>query len=130
MQFGTKDLIGFGVENAKLGLCAAGCLIQYVKDTQRTALPHIRSLTFDRQDDSVILDAATRRNLEITQNFAGGTDNTLAEVLDKTATPMGSRMFKRWLHQPMRNNDMLNQRLRCDLLKLKMRLTLPNFILP
>ncbi len=111
MQFGTKDLVGFGVENAKLGLCAAGCLIQYVKDTQRTALPHIRSLTFDRQDDSVILDAATRRNLEITHNLAGGTDNTLAEVLDKTATPMGSRMFKRWLHQPMRNNDMLNQRL-------------------
>lgn len=111
MQFGTKDLIGFGVENAKLGLCAAGCLIQYVKDTQRTALPHIRSLTFDRQDDSVILDAATRRNLEITQNLAGGSDNTLAEVLDKTATPMGSRMFKRWLHQPMRNNEVLNQRL-------------------
>ena len=111
MQFGTKDLVGFGVENAKLGLCAAGCLIQYVKDTQRTALPHIRSLTFDRQDDSVILDAATRRNLEITHNLAGGTDNTLAEVLDKTATPMGSRMFKRWLHQPMRNNDILNQRL-------------------
>lgn len=111
MQFGTKDLIGFGVENAELGLCAAGCLIQYVKDTQRTSLPHIRSLTFDRQDDSVILDAATRRNLEITQNLAGGTDSTLAEVLDKTATPMGSRMFKRWLHQPMRNNKALNQRL-------------------
>ncbi|WP_417883848.1 DNA mismatch repair protein MutS [Vibrio rumoiensis] len=111
MQFGTKDLVGFGVENTKLGLCAAGCLIQYVKDTQRTALPHIRSLTLDRQDESVILDAATRRNLEITHNLAGGTDNTLAEVLDKTATPMGSRMFKRWLHQPMRNNDILNQRL-------------------
>ncbi|MFV0574537.1 MAG: DNA mismatch repair protein MutS [Vibrio sp.] len=111
MQFGTKDLVGFGVENAKLGLCAAGCLIQYVKDTQRTALPHIRSLTFDRQDDSVILDAATRRNLEITHNLAGGTDNTLAEVLDHTATPMGSRMLKRWLHQPMRNQQILDQRL-------------------
>ncbi|WP_194437583.1 DNA mismatch repair protein MutS [Vibrio fluminensis] len=110
-QFGTRDLIGFGVENAKLGLCAAGCLIQYVKDTQRTALPHIRSLTFDRQDHSVILDAATRRNLEITQNLAGGLDNTLADVLDKTATPMGSRMLKRWLHQPMRCIDTLNQRL-------------------
>ncbi|WP_114766627.1 DNA mismatch repair protein MutS [Vibrio rhodolitus] len=110
-QFGTRDLVGFGVEHAKLGLCAAGCLIQYVKDTQRTALPHIRSLTFDRQDHSVILDAATRRNLEITQNLAGGLDNTLADVLDKTATPMGSRMLKRWLHQPMRCIDTLNQRL-------------------
>ncbi len=110
-QFGTRDLVGFGVEKAKHGLCAAGCLIQYVKDTQRTALPHIRSLTFDRQDHSVILDAATRRNLEITQNLAGGTDNTLAEVLDHTSTAMGSRMLKRWLHQPMRDIDTLNHRL-------------------
>ncbi|ENM3750995.1 DNA mismatch repair protein MutS [Vibrio cholerae] len=110
-QFGTRDLVGFGVEQAKLGLCAAGCLIQYVKDTQRTALPHIRSLTWDRQDQSVILDAATRRNLELTHNLAGGTDNTLAEVLDHCATPMGSRMLKRWVHQPMRDNATLNQRL-------------------
>ncbi len=109
--FGTRDLVGFGVEQAKLGLCAAGCLIQYVKDTQRTALPHIRSLTWDRQDQSVILDAATRRNLELTHNLAGGTDNTLAEVLDHCATPMGSRMLKRWIHQPMRDNATLNQRL-------------------
>ncbi|WP_100753322.1 DNA mismatch repair protein MutS [Vibrio salilacus] len=110
-QFGTRDLVGFGVEQATLGLCAAGCLIQYVKDTQRTALPHIRSLTFDRQDHSVILDAATRRNLEITHNLSGGIDNTLSEVLDHTATAMGSRMLKRWLHQPMRDIDTLNQRL-------------------
>lgn len=110
-QFGTKDLVGFGVEKANLGLCAAGCLIQYVKDTQRTALPHIRSLTLDRQDQSVILDAATRRNLELTQNLSGGTDNTLSEVLDHCATPMGSRMLKRWIHQPMRHFDALNQRL-------------------
>jgi len=110
-QFGTRDLIGFGVEHAELGLSAAGCLIQYVKDTQRTALPHIRSLTLDAQDHSVILDAATRRNLELTQNLSGGTDNTLAEVLDKSATAMGSRMLKRWLHQPMRCRETLNQRL-------------------
>ncbi|WP_317918065.1 DNA mismatch repair protein MutS [Vibrio sp. MACH09] len=110
-QFATRDLIGFGVENAELGLCAAGCLIQYVKDTQRTALPHIRSLTYDSQDHSVILDAATRRNLEITQNLSGGSDNTLADVLDHSATAMGSRMLKRWLHQPMRCRETLNQRL-------------------
>ncbi|MBU2897170.1 DNA mismatch repair protein MutS [Vibrio hepatarius] len=110
-QFGTRDLVGFGVEQARLGLCAAGCLIQYVKDTQRTALPHIRSLTYDQQDHSVILDAATRRNLEITQNLSGGTDNTLAEVLDHSATAMGSRMLKRWLHQPMRDIKTLNYRL-------------------
>lgn len=110
-QFGTRDLVGFGVEKAKLGLCAAGCLIQYVKDTQRTALPHIRALTFDRQDQSVILDAATRRNLELTQNLAGGQEHTLAEVLDHCATAMGSRMLKRWIHQPTRHIDTINQRL-------------------
>ena len=110
MQFGTRDLSGFGVEQAHLGLRAAGCLLQYVKDTQRTTLPHIRSLSMERQQDSVIMDAATRRNLEITQNLAGGTENTLAAVLDKTVTPMGSRMLKRWLHMPLRDARIINQR--------------------
>lgn len=110
-QFSTRDLVGFGVEHAEIGLRAAGCLIQYVKDTQKTALPHIRSLTLDSQDHSVILDAATRRNLELTQNLSGGTDNTLAEVLDHSATAMGSRMLQRWIHQPMRCKETLNQRL-------------------
>jgi len=103
LQFGTRDLTGFGVENAPRGLCAAGCLLQYVKDTQRTALPHIRSITIERQQDSIIMDAATRRNLEITQNLAGGVENTLSSVLDSTVTPMGSRMLKRWLHMPVRD---------------------------
>ena len=110
LQFGTRDLNGFGVENAHVGLRAAGCLLQYVKDTQRTTLPHIRSLNMERQQDSIIMDAATRRNLEITQNLAGGTDNTLAAVLDKTVTPMGSRMLKRWLHMPLRDARIINQR--------------------
>ncbi|WP_237467918.1 DNA mismatch repair protein MutS [Vibrio stylophorae] len=101
-QFGTRDLVGFGVEDYRLGICAAGALLQYVKDTQRTALPHIRSLQLDSQDHSVILDAATRRNLELTQNLAGGYDNTLASVLDCTVTAMGSRLLKRWIHQPIR----------------------------
>ncbi|MCQ8140575.1 hypothetical protein, partial [Vibrio parahaemolyticus] len=74
-------------------------------------LPDFRSLTYDRQDHSVILDAATRSNLEITQNLSGGTDNTLAAVLDHSSTPMCSRMLKRWLHQPMRSIDKLNNRL-------------------
>ena len=110
LQFGTRDLIGFGVENAPRGLCAAGCLLQYVKDTQRTSLPHIRSITMERQQDSIIMDAATRRNLEITQNLAGGVENTLASVLDCTVTPMGSRMLKRWLHMPVRDTRVLTER--------------------
>lgn len=110
MQFGTRDLTGFGVENAPRGLCAAGCLLQYVKDTQRTALPHIRSITMERQQDSIIMDAATRRNLEITLNLSGGVENTVASVLDGTVTPMGSRMLKRWLHMPVRNHETLRSR--------------------
>ncbi len=110
LQFGTRDLSGFGVEQAHLALRAAGCLLQYVKDTQRTSLPHIRSLSMERQQDSVIMDAATRRNLEITQNLAGGTENTLAAVLDKTVTPMGSRMLKRWLHMPLRDVTTISRR--------------------
>ncbi|EYU15668.1 DNA mismatch repair protein MutS [Photorhabdus aegyptia] len=110
LQFGTRDLVGFGVEKAALALRAAGCLLQYVKDTQRTALPHIRGITMERQQDTVIMDAATRRNLELTQNLSGSTDNTLASVLDLCVTPMGSRMLKRWLHAPVRERQILENR--------------------
>lgn len=110
LQFGTRDLIGFGVEKSTLALRAAGCLLQYVKDTQRTALPHIRNITVERQQETVIMDAATRRNLELTQNLAGGTENTLASVLDQCVTPMGSRMLKRWLHTPIRDRNVLENR--------------------
>ncbi|MFH7585444.1 DNA mismatch repair protein MutS [Oceanimonas smirnovii] len=109
-QFGTRDLVGFGVEQSTTALCAAGCLLQYVKDTQRTALPHINSVRLERRQDMVIMDAATRRNLELTLNLSGTMENTLAEVLDCTATPMGSRLLKRWIHQPSRNKDELTQR--------------------
>ncbi|MCK5817894.1 MAG: DNA mismatch repair protein MutS [Psychromonas sp.] len=109
-QFNTKDLIGFGVERSEIALCAAGALLQYIKDTQRMALPHLQSIKLERNIDSVILDAATRRNLELTQNLSGGSDNTLAEVLDFTATPMGSRLLKRWIHRPIRNFNILNYR--------------------
>ncbi len=110
-QFGTRDLIGFGVEHCDLGLAAAGCLIQYVKNTQRTALPHIRSLIKENKEQVVILDAATRKNLELTQNLAGGIENTLASVLDCTTTAMGSRLLKRWIHQPIRDFSILTPRL-------------------
>ncbi|MGY0161278.1 DNA mismatch repair protein MutS [Edwardsiella tarda] len=110
LQFGTRDLSGFGVEQAPLALRAAGCLLQYAKDTQRTMLPHIRAITMERQQDGIIMDAATRRNLELTQNLAGGQENTLAAVLDASVTAMGSRMLKRWLHMPIRDRQVLQQR--------------------
>ncbi|MCS3456280.1 DNA mismatch repair protein MutS [Aeromonas sp. BIGb0405] len=109
-QFGTQDLVGFGVDKSEVALCAAGCLMQYVKDTQRTALPHIRGVRLEQPDHAVIMDAATRRNLELTQNLAGGYENTLSEVLDRAQTPMGSRLLKRWLHQPIRDRVLLRGR--------------------
>ncbi|OOF49688.1 DNA mismatch repair protein MutS [Rodentibacter genomosp. 1] len=109
-QFGTKDLRAFGVEKSPLGLSAVGCLLQYAKETQRTALPHINSISVIQNQDYIQLDAATRRNLELTQNLAGGTENTLASVLDKCVTPMGSRLLKRWIHQPIRDTQKLRQR--------------------
>lgn len=110
-QFETKDLQGFGITKAPIAICAAGCLMQYVRDTQRTALPHIRSVTLEAIDSTIILDASTRRNLELTQNLSGGQDNTLAQVLDKTSTAMGSRLLKRWIHLPRRNQLEVNARL-------------------
>ena len=63
------------------------------------SLPHIQSISVIQNNENIQLDAATRRNLELTQNLAGGTENTLASVLDKCVTPMGSRLLKRWIHQ-------------------------------
>ena len=109
-QFGTKDLSAFEVEQAPQGLAAAGCLLQYAKDTQRTAIPHLRSIRHSCQQSYVIMDAATRRNLELTTNLAGQQENTLASVLDQTATPMGGRMLQRWLHQPLTDHNALHLR--------------------
>ena len=109
-QFGTKSLEGFGVEQAEVGLCAAGCVLHYAQETQRTALPHVQSIRLQQNSETVLLDAATRRNLELTQNLAGGTEATLAAVLDKCVTPMGSRLLKRWIHQPIRDLNKLQKR--------------------
>lgn len=109
-QFGTRDLQSFGVKDAPVALMAAGCLMQYVNDTQRAQLPHIRSIALERPEDYIVLDAATRRNLELTSTLSGQTDNTLAAVLDRCQTAMGSRLLKRWIHAPLRDQTQLNQR--------------------
>lgn len=106
-QFGTRDLSGFGCEHLSLAISAAGCLLQYAQDTQRSALPHIRGLSHERREDSVGLDAATRRNLEIDTNLSGGSDNTLRSVMDTTCTAMGSRQLARWLNRPLRHRPTL-----------------------
>ncbi|MGI9304973.1 MAG: DNA mismatch repair protein MutS [Gammaproteobacteria bacterium] len=109
-QFGTADLAGFGCENMALAVCAAGALLQYVKDTQRAALPHIHGLRTERIDDAVILDAASRRNLELERTLSGDPRNTLVYVLDQTVTTMGGRCLRRWINRPLRDHDILRQR--------------------
>ena len=109
-QFRTQDLSGFGCEHLDLALTAAGCLLGYARDTQRTALPHLRGLAHERGDDCVQLDAATRRNLEIDTNLRGGRENTLLAVLDNTATAMGGRLLQRWLNRPLRDLDAITAR--------------------
>ena len=109
-QFQTKDLEGFGCAHLQTAIEAAGCLILYAKETQRTALPHIRSLSQENRDESVVLDAASRRNLELTINLTGGREHTLADVMDNTATAMGSRLLGRWLNRPLRNLKKLQTR--------------------
>jgi DNA mismatch repair protein MutS len=110
-HFQTRDLSGFGCDELSLAIAAAGCLLEYVKDTQRNELPHLTSIRHERQSDSVILDAATRRNLEIDLNLHGGEDNTLFSVYNSTVTAMGTRHLKRWLHRPVRVRSVLEDRL-------------------
>jgi DNA mismatch repair protein MutS len=109
-QFQSHDLQGFGCDDLELAIGAAGCLLQYVKDTQRGNLPHIRSISHENRAESVILDAATRRNLEIDINLSGGETNTLFAVMDKGVTAMGSRLLRRWLHRPLTQVSVLEAR--------------------
>jgi DNA mismatch repair protein MutS len=112
-QMQTQDLTGFGCDDLKVAIAAAGSLLQYLKETQRTALPHVRSMLAERHEDSVVMDAATRRNLEIVTNLSGGDRNTLASVLDHTSSAMGSRLLKRWLNRPLRQHAILQSRQSC-----------------
>ncbi len=109
-HFKTRDLSAFDCEHLPLALQAAGCLFQYARDTQQSDLPHIQGIRIESLDDSVILDAASRRNLELDINLAGKRDNTLLSVLDRTATAMGGRLLARWVNRPLRDHGQLIQR--------------------
>jgi DNA mismatch repair protein MutS len=110
-QFKTRDLAGFGVQQMESGLAAAGCLLGYVKETQKTELPHITGLHPISSDEAILIDGASRRNLELTMNIQGGAEHTLFAVLNQTATSMGSRLLKRWINRPLRSRAILNDRL-------------------
>jgi DNA mismatch repair protein MutS len=112
-QFGTRDLGGFGCEALDCAIGAAGCLLQYVRNTQRSALPHLRGLRVEDRSTTLVMDAATRRNLELEHSVSGASDHTLAAILDQSATSMGSRQLRRWLHRPLRNHAKLRRRHQC-----------------
>ncbi len=112
-QFNTLDLKGFGCDNLTAAVAAAGALLLYVKDTQQGALPHIQGIRTESSDDSILLDASSRRNLELDYHPSGQLQYTLFGVLDKTATAMGSRCLRRWINRPLRDRRMLNNRYAC-----------------
>ena len=109
-QLGVQDLSAYDCADHPIAIAAAGALMTYVRETQRTSLPHIRGIRTERRGESVLLDAATRRNLEIERSLGGRDQHTLAGVMDRTATPMASRMLRRWLHRPLRDRDTLRAR--------------------
>ncbi|MEJ2042191.1 MAG: DNA mismatch repair protein MutS [Reinekea sp.] len=109
-QLKTKDLTGFGIDKLNKAISAAGCLLNYAQETQRGELPHIQSISAEFSNDSVILDSATRRNLEIDINVRGEEDSTLFSIMDQCSTAMGSRLLRRWLNRPIRDQQQLAQR--------------------
>ncbi|MDH3451589.1 MAG: DNA mismatch repair protein MutS, partial [Gammaproteobacteria bacterium] len=109
-QFGTRDLSGFGCESFLLGIAAAGALLQYVTDTQKSSIPHLQSIAVERREEAVIMDGPTRRNLELEESLSGHREHTLAGVLDRCQSPMGSRLLRRWIQRPLRDPLVLKGR--------------------
>ena len=109
-QLDTKDLNGFGCTELGVAVSAAGALLEYVKHTQRTALPHITALSVEKTSQYIQLDAATRRNLEIDTTIRGEVSPTLYSLLNTTKTAMGARLLRHWLHHPLRDRVLLAKR--------------------
>ncbi len=110
--FGVQDLRGFGCLDAPMATSAAGALAKYAVDVQGGSLPHVNSLSIDSNSEFLHIDAASRRNLEIEYSLTGNHDLTLFGILNCAATPMGARMLRRWLANPIR--DRLRLTLRQD----------------
>lgn len=109
-QFATKDLTAFGCNDFPLAVSCAGALLQYARDMQYETLPHITGLSVQQRNEFLIIDAASRQNLEIEKNLAGGTDFTLVSLLDRCANPMGARLLRRWLHGPISDLNEISER--------------------
>jgi len=109
-QLGTLDLRGFGADELPLAISAAGALLQYIRETQKAAVPHIRALGVEERSEALALDAATRRNLELDASLSDHPEATLFALLDACATTMGSRQLRRWLNRPLTDQALLKCR--------------------
>lgn len=110
LQLKTKDLNAFECEGHKLAVIAAGCLLRYTHETQRSALPHIHRILVEKASDYIQIDGHTLTNLELLTNLQGGREHSLLSILDNTATPMGSRLLARWIARPLKNRQSLKER--------------------
>ena len=110
-QFGLHDLTSLGADRDPAAVVAAGAVLQYARDTQRHALPHITGLKIETDEQFLQIDSASRRNLEIEFNLRGGRDHTLVALLDRCASPMGGRLLRRWLHGPLRDATTIRDRI-------------------
>lgn len=108
-QLGVSTLTPFG-NTADLNLGAMGALLNYLQETQKTALPHLKRFKIQTSEQLLMLDESTRRNLEIDQNLKGGKTHTLLSILDCCQTPMGSRLLRRWLTEPSRDILLIQSR--------------------
>ncbi len=111
-QFGTQSLKGFGVEHFTTGISAAGAILHYLEFTEHKNIGHITSIARIDQNDYVWIDKFTIRNLELfSTNGAAGRKNGFADVIDRTLTPMGGRLLKRWVAMPIKEPAHINERL-------------------
>jgi DNA mismatch repair protein MutS len=109
-QLGAATLAGFGIEDLQAAIAACGALIEYARRTQGQMLAHVTTVRAERAGEYLRMDAATRRNLEITETLRGEASPTLFSLLDECATAMGSRLLRRWLHQPLRDARAVGER--------------------
>ncbi len=113
-HFDTATLEGFGVNGKPLAVCASGAILDYLRDTQPNALKLLSHLSVYSTDEFMNLDAATRRNLELTETIRRGeTKGSLLHVLDKTVSPMGHRLIRQWVSNPLIKIDEINTRQEC-----------------
>jgi len=111
-HFEVHNLEGFGCEKQELSISAAGALLSYLKETQKTQLSYINNLHTFSTDDFMVIDEVTQRNLELIRNIRDGTTRgTLLETVDKTATSMGSRLLRQWLLRPLLSVNEIRKRL-------------------